>query len=81
MKTLTLRIRILWATLIIALMPLSTVLATPDYARQTGYECGKCHIDVIGGGKLTPTGEAFLESMKAKGQYRQLRQCSTSSGS
>jgi predicted heme/steroid binding protein/uncharacterized membrane protein len=53
-------------------MPLSTLLATPDYARQTGYECGKCHIDIIGGGKLTPTGEAFLESIKAKGQYRQL---------
>jgi predicted heme/steroid binding protein/uncharacterized membrane protein len=46
--------------------------ATPDYARQTGYECGKCHVDVIGGGKLTPVGEAFLESQKAKGQYRQL---------
>jgi predicted heme/steroid binding protein/uncharacterized membrane protein len=46
--------------------------ATPDYAKQTGYECGKCHIDVIGGGKLTPVGEAFLESQKAKGQYRRL---------
>jgi len=46
--------------------------ATPDYAKQTGYECGKCHVDVIGGGKLTPVGEAFLESLKAKGQYRQL---------
>ena len=46
--------------------------ATPDYAKQTGYDCGKCHVDVIGGGKLTPVGEAFLESLKAKGQYRQL---------
>jgi predicted heme/steroid binding protein/uncharacterized membrane protein len=66
------RILFLCATLIIALMPFSTLLATPDYAKQTGYECGKCHVDVIGGGTLTPVGEAFLESQKAKGQYRQL---------
>ena len=46
--------------------------ATPDYAKQTGYECATCHVDVIGGGKLTPVGEAFLGSQKAKGQYRQL---------
>ena len=61
-------------TLTSALALLSPVLAqaTPDYAKQTGYECGKCHVDVIGGGKLTPTGEAFLESQKAKGQYRKL---------
>ena len=31
----------------------SPSLATPDYAKQTGYDCGKCHVDVIGGGKLT----------------------------
>jgi predicted heme/steroid binding protein/uncharacterized membrane protein len=61
-------------TLTSALALLSPVLAqaTPDYAKQTGYECGKCHVDVIGGGKLTPTGEAFLEAQKAKGQYRKL---------
>lgn len=47
-------------------------LATPDYAKQTGYECGKCHVDFTGGGKLTTTGEAFLASLKVKGQYRQL---------
>ncbi len=46
--------------------------ATPDYAKQTGYECGICHVDVIGGGKLTTTGEAFLTNLKAKGQYRRL---------
>jgi len=61
-------------TLTSALALLSPVLAqaTPDYAKQTGYECGKCHVDVIGGGKLTPTIEAFLEAQKAKGQYRKL---------
>ncbi|MHB8845316.1 MAG: CopD family protein [Nitrospirota bacterium] len=46
--------------------------ATPDYARQTGYECGKCHIDSIGGGKLTSDGEQFLAELRAKGQLRKL---------
>ena len=54
------------------LLTASLVPATPDYAKQTGYECGKCHVDVIGGGKLTTTGEAFLTSLKKKGLYRQL---------
>jgi len=56
----------------LALLSPAPAQATPDHAKQTGYECGRCHIDVIGGGKLTPVGEAFLESLKAKGQYRQL---------
>src|SRR5512136_2640303 len=65
---------IIYSLLAIALTLLSSsfVTATPDYAKQTGYECDKCHVDVIGGGKLTPIGEAFLASQKAKGQYRQL---------
>jgi len=63
----------------IILLALSCILAvptrgmtTPDYAKQTGYECGKCHVDVFGGGKLTTVGDAFLGSLKAKGHYRQL---------
>ncbi|HUI67644.1 MAG TPA: CopD family protein [Nitrospirota bacterium] len=47
-------------------------LATPDYARQTGFECKHCHIDVIGGGPLTQEGKSFLEDMKAKGLYQPL---------
>jgi hypothetical protein len=50
----------------------ATAGATPDYAKQTGFECGKCHVDAIGGGKLTPAGEQFLSELQAKGQYRQL---------
>ena len=46
--------------------------ATPDYAKQTGYECGKCHVDIIGGGKLTADGEQFLAELRAKGQLRKL---------
>jgi predicted heme/steroid binding protein/uncharacterized membrane protein len=53
---------------------LSSVLAqaTPDFAKETGYDCGKCHVDVIGGGKLTTTGEAFLTNLKERGLYRRL---------
>ena len=53
---------------------LSSVLAqaTPDFAKETGYECAKCHVDVIGGGKLTTTGEAFLTNLKERGLYRRL---------
>jgi predicted heme/steroid binding protein len=46
--------------------------ATPDYARQTGFECKHCHIDAIGSGPLTQAGKSFLEDMKVKGLYRPL---------
>ena len=49
-----------------------SALATPEYAQQTGSECGACHVDAIGGGKLTPAGEQFLSELAKKGQYRQL---------
>jgi len=49
-----------------------SVCATPDYARQTGFECGQCHVDVIGGGPLTQKGKEFLADMKSKGLYRPL---------
>jgi len=46
--------------------------ATTEYARQTGLQCRECHVEAIGGGKLTKQGEAFLEDMKIKGLYRPL---------
>ncbi|MDA8098370.1 MAG: CopD family protein [Nitrospiraceae bacterium] len=46
--------------------------ATPDYARQTGKECGYCHVDTVGGGALTPEGEHFFSELKTKGQARKL---------
>lgn len=46
--------------------------ATPEYARQTGFQCKECHVDAIGGGKLTKTGEEFLADMKVRGLYRPL---------
>lgn len=46
--------------------------ATTEYARQTGFQCKECHVDAIGGGQLTKTGEEFLADMKVKGLYRPL---------
>src|SRR5574341_878445 len=46
--------------------------ATPDYARETGFECTRCHVDVIGGGALTDGGKKFLDELKSKGRYRKL---------
>lgn len=62
------------------LMPLIGMLAfpsryasaTPDYAHQTGFECRQCHVDVIGGGPLTPEGNIFFADIKSKGLYRPL---------
>ncbi|MCK9420420.1 MAG: cytochrome B5 [Nitrospirae bacterium] len=46
--------------------------ATPDYARQTGFACGQCHVDVIGGGQLTREGSDYLFDMKSRGLIRPL---------
>ena len=47
-------------------------LATTDYARQTGMQCRECHVDAIGGSRLTNEGEKFLADIKVKGLYRPL---------
>jgi predicted heme/steroid binding protein len=46
--------------------------ATPEYALQTGRQCGDCHIDVIGGGLLTGEGKKFRDELKTEGLYRPL---------
>lgn len=46
--------------------------ATPEYAKQTGFECSRCHVDVIGGGRLTAAGEKFLEDLRAEGGDKRL---------
>jgi predicted heme/steroid binding protein/uncharacterized membrane protein len=46
--------------------------ATPEYARQTGLECGRCHIDAMGGGPLTDEGSRYLAGLKARGEFRSL---------
>jgi len=50
----------------------SAAFATQDYARQTGLECGQCHVNAIGGGPLTLAGKSFLADLKLKGLYRPL---------
>jgi predicted heme/steroid binding protein len=46
------------------------VLGTEDYAERTGKSCEVCHVDPIGGEKLTPDGEAFRDDLEAKGLYK-----------
>ncbi len=69
------RRRLISLVLIAAMLTLlspALLIATPEYAKQTGLECSRCHVDVIGGGKLTQAGEKFLADLKTKGQYRLL---------
>jgi len=53
------------------LMPLK-VLATEEYASQTGRPCAYCHVDPSGGGALTQEGEVFKDELRIKGLYRPL---------
>lgn len=45
---------------------------TGEYARQTGKNCGACHIDPTGGGRLTDYGESFKDDLRIRGEYREL---------
>jgi predicted heme/steroid binding protein/uncharacterized membrane protein len=65
-------IRLIFISIALALLSPVLAQATPDFSKETGYDCGKCHVDVIGGGKLTSTGEAFLTNLKERGLYRRL---------
>ncbi len=56
---------------VLSIIP-SPASATTEYARQTGFECRRCHIQAIGGGPLTKAGEDFVADMKIKGVYRPL---------
>lgn len=55
---------------VMLVFPPSPAMATPEYARQTHFDCVHCHVDAMGGKNLTPSGEKFLEDLKGKGQYR-----------
>jgi predicted heme/steroid binding protein/uncharacterized membrane protein len=60
----------LFIVAVLALPPISS--ATTEYARQTRMQCKDCHLEAIGGGTLTNTGQQFLADMKLKGLYRPL---------
>lgn len=62
---------VILGTLILSFCP-PVAFATPEYARQTGFNCGRCHVDIIGGGPLTADGNSFLADMKSKGLLRPL---------
>lgn len=64
-------IPVLFAVLSALLLP-SLLSATPEYSNRTGFACGRCHVDVIGGGLLTRAGHDFLKDLKVKGLYRHL---------
>lgn len=43
------------------------VLATEEFAAQTGQSCSYCHLDPSGGGELTAQGEAFIAAQAEAG--------------
>ncbi len=61
-----------YALLVLLLLLPIRASATPDYARETGFECTQCHVDVIGGGALTENGKKFFEELKSTGRHRPL---------
>jgi len=54
-----------WAVLLLALEICSPqhLMATVEYAKQTGRSCSACHRDPAGGGELTATGTAFSATL------------------
>lgn len=44
-----------------------SVLATEEFAAQSGQECGYCHLEPSGGGELTAQGEAFSAARAVAG--------------
>ncbi len=44
-----------------------SVLATEEFAAQTGQDCNYCHLDPSGGGELTAQGETFIVAQAAAG--------------
>jgi len=69
MKKILVSIALLFFTISVLPSPAS---ATPEYTRQTGFECKGCHIQAIGGGPLTKAGKEFVADMKVKGLYHPL---------
>jgi len=50
--------------LFLALLPISSVGALPEYASQTGEPCASCHVSPSGGGPRGPRGQAWVASGK-----------------
>lgn len=50
--------------LFLALLPVSSADALPEYASQTGEPCASCHVSPSGGGPRGPRGQAWVASEK-----------------
>jgi len=50
--------------LFLALLPVSSADALPEYSAQTGEPCASCHISPSGGGPRGPRGQAWVASGK-----------------
>jgi mono/diheme cytochrome c family protein len=50
--------------LFLALLPVSSADALPEYASQTGEPCASCHVSPSGGGPRGPRGQAWVASGK-----------------
>jgi hypothetical protein len=57
-------ILLLVTALFLALLPVSSADALPEYASQTGEPCASCHISPSGGGPRGPRGQAWVASGK-----------------
>ena len=57
-------ILLLVTALFLALLPISSVDALPEYASQTGEPCASCHVSPSGGGPRGPRGQAWVASGK-----------------
>jgi predicted heme/steroid binding protein/uncharacterized membrane protein len=68
-KTGKLRVSLLLVFLLTGALP---AFATVEYARETGKDCGACHLSALGGGELTAEGLAFRQELQAKGLYKPL---------
>jgi len=54
----------LGTALLLALLPVSTAGALPEYSAQTGEPCATCHVSPSGGGPRGPRGQAWVASSK-----------------
>lgn len=50
--------------LFLALLPVTSAGALPEYSAQTGEPCASCHISPSGGGPRGPRGQAWVASDK-----------------
>ena len=57
-------ILLLVTALFLALLPVSSADALPEYASQTGEPCASCHVSPSGGGPRGPRGQAWVASGK-----------------